>query len=174
MQFNKTVKNHMLLGCIQLMKEDDTPEHRTMFLSELENSEFYAPALVTPEPVTDPITGDMTLDPKSKIQFPMLPTTDGRCFLMAFTDDTEYQKWVDKNAQLPKFVMNLEDFAGMMFVPDAQGKEAPAIGLVINPLGCNVVIPRELLAGIYAGKLPEVQEYIHRQSQMQKKDSEKD
>ena len=23
MQYNKTVKNHMLLGCIQLMKEDD-------------------------------------------------------------------------------------------------------------------------------------------------------
>ena len=162
----------MLLGCIQLMKEDDTPEHRTMFLSEMEKSEFYAPACVTPEPETAPITGDMKLDPQSKIQFPMLTTTDGRCFLMAFTDDAEYQKWVDKNALLPKFVMKLEDFVGMMFVPDSRGKEAPAIGLVINPFGCNILIPREMLAGIYAGKLPEVQKYIHRQKQLRENDSE--
>lgn len=164
----------MLLGCIQLMKEEDTQEHRNMFLSELEKSEFYSPAMVTPEPEIDPITGDMKLDPQSKIQFPMLPTTDGRHFQMAFTDDVEYQKWVDKNAQLPKFVMNLEDYMGMMLVPDSQGKESPAIGLVINPLGCNVIVPKELMAGMYAAKLPEMQEYIHRQHQKKQEDSEND
>lgn len=173
MQYNKTVKNHMLLGCIQLMKEDDTPEHRTMFLSELEKCEFYAPALVTPEPEIDPITGDLTLDPQSKIQFPVLPTTEGESFLMAFTDSVEYQKWADRNSSLPKFVLNLEDYIGMLFVPDSQGNHTPAVGLVINPFGCNVVIPKEMLAGIYMGRFPEVQDYIHRQ-QMKKKENEKD
>ena len=35
----------MLVGCIQLMKAEDTPEHRSMFVEELVKASFQAPEI---------------------------------------------------------------------------------------------------------------------------------
>ena len=35
MEFNKPVSNPMMVGSIELLKAEDTPEHRQMFLDEL-------------------------------------------------------------------------------------------------------------------------------------------
>ena len=163
MVYNKTVKNPLLLGCIQLMREEDSADHRNMFYEELMKSEFIAPASVTPDPDIDPVSKFMTLDPNSRIQFPLLLNTEGKRFLMAFTDEAEYRKWVERNAELPRFVLTLDDYAKMMFSPDSQGVETDAVGLVINPLGCNMVIPKNMLAGILAGRYPEIRQYIVQQ-----------
>ena len=53
MEFNKTVSNPMLVGCIELVKEEDTPDHRNMFVTELLKASFQAPAVIDPEPVAD-------------------------------------------------------------------------------------------------------------------------
>ena len=34
MEFNKPVSNPMMVGSIELLKAEDTPEHRQMFLDE--------------------------------------------------------------------------------------------------------------------------------------------
>ena len=34
MEFNKPVSNPMMVGSIELLKAEDTPEHRQMFLEE--------------------------------------------------------------------------------------------------------------------------------------------
>ena len=36
MEFNKSVSNPMLMGAIERMKVEDTPEHRNRFIGELE------------------------------------------------------------------------------------------------------------------------------------------
>ena len=53
MEFNKNVSNPMLVGAIELMKAEDTPEHRSMFVDELVKAEFLSPAMVDPVPEED-------------------------------------------------------------------------------------------------------------------------
>ena len=97
MEFNKTVSNPMLVGCVQLMRAEDTPEHRNMFVAELVKASFQAPAIIEPAPVEDE-EGRLVLASGSMIQFPMLSTPDGKRFFMGFTDAVEYRKWADRKS----------------------------------------------------------------------------
>lgn len=152
MEFNKPVSNPMLVGCFELLKADDTVEHRNMLVNELQNAKLMAPALIEPVPEED-AEGNLRLIPGSKIQFPMLSTSDGKQFFMGFTDDMEYQKWVEHNESLPTFALKFDDYVGMMLNKDAQGNACPALGIVINPYGANLVVSREMIAGIMGARL---------------------
>ena len=122
-----------------------------MFVGELQKSGFIAPAVVEPAPVED-AEGKLTLAPGSKIQFPMLTTPDKKWFYMGFTDMAEYRKWQEKNKDLPFFAMKFEDYARILFGRDSQGNVCPALGFVINPLGANIIVPKEMVAGIMAAR----------------------
>ena len=67
MEFNKPVSNPMLVGSIELLKEEDTPDHRNMFVSEMTNASFLAPALIDPEP-TENAEGKLTITGSRKKQ----------------------------------------------------------------------------------------------------------
>lgn len=142
----------MLVGCIELMKAEDTPEHRNMFVAELTKASFQAPAVIDPEPAADE-EGNLTVTPGSRVQFPMLSTPDGKKFFMGFTDPGEYRKWAEKNKELPTFSLRFDDYANMVLRKDAQGNECPALGFVINPMGANVIIPKEMIAGVMAARV---------------------
>ena len=157
MEFNKSVANPMLVGTIQLMKEEDTPEHRNMFVTELQKSSLIAPALIEPEPAVN-AEGQQVIAPGSKIQFPMLTAPDGKRFFMGFTDMAEFQKWKDKNKELPFFALKFDDYVGMLFRKDANGTPCPALGYVVNPLGENILVPRELMAGIMAARVAQMKQ----------------
>lgn len=157
MEFNKTVVNPMLVGSIQLMKEEDTPEHRNMFVLELQKASLISPALIEPEPVEN-AEGVPVLSPGSKIQFPMIFTPNKKSFFMGFTDISEYKKWQEKNKELPFFALKFEDYVGMLMGKDAQGNLCPALGFVINPYGENVVVPRELVAGVMAARMAQLRQ----------------
>lgn len=85
MEFNKPVSNPMMVGTIELLKAEDTPEHRQMFLEELQKAKFLAPVVIDPVPQPDE-KGQVRIPRDAKVQFPMLSTEDGRKFFMAFTD----------------------------------------------------------------------------------------
>lgn len=157
MEFNKTVVNPMLVGSIQLMKEEDTPEHRNMFILELQKASLISPALIEPEPVEN-AEGTLVIAPGSKIQFPMIFTPNKKSFFMGFTDISEYKKWQEKNKELPFFALKFEDYVGMLMGKDAHGNLCPALGFVINPYGENVVVPRELVAGIMAARMAQLRQ----------------
>ena len=151
MEFNKPVSNPMMVGSIELLKAEDTPEHRQMFLDELQKAKFLAPVVIDPVPQPDE-KGQVKIARDSKVQFPMLSTEDGRKFFMAFTDWTELKKWRDEENQ-QTFAMNFDDYAGMLLRKDAQGNISPALGFVINPFGGNIVVTREMVASMIAAKL---------------------
>lgn len=151
MEFNKPVSNPMMVGSIELLKAEDTPEHRQMFLDELQKAKFLSPVVIDPVPQPDE-NGRVTITRDSKVQFPMLSTEDGRKFFMAFTDWTELKKWRDEENQ-QTFAMNFDDYAGMLLRKDAQGNISPALGFVINPFGGNIVVTREMVASMIAAKL---------------------
>ena len=151
MEFNKPVSNPMMVGSIELLKAEDTPEHRQLFLDELQKAKFLSPVVIDPVPQPDE-KGQVKIARDSKVQFPMLSTEDGRKFFMAFTDWTELKKWKDEEHQ-QTFAMNFDDYAGMLLRKDAQGNISPALGFVINPFGGNIVVTREMVAGMIAAKL---------------------
>ena len=159
MEFNKPVSNPMMMGFIELLKEDPSEEHRSMFVNELVKGSYMAPVNLVPAPVQTP-DGRWVVDPDTQFHFPFLKTTDGKEFFMGFTDQAEFDKWVEVNRPAPYFALNFEDYANMMFLADGSGKACTAEGLVINPMGANVVIPRAMMAGILITKLPEVQAHI--------------
>ena len=160
----------MLLGCIELMKEDDTPEHREMFAEEFMKASFLAPAVVDPLPIIDE-EGNETIAPGSKIQFPMLGAPDGKRLFVAFTDRNEYDTWCEKNGYLPCFTLKLEDYGQMLLTKNPLGELPPAIGLVINPLSTNLLIGRELVANLMTRKMmanPNVRAMMQAQAAQQK------
>ncbi len=163
MEFNKSVSNPMLVGTIELMKEEDTPEHRNMFLGELTKAELLSPAIIEPAPKEDD-SGKLAILPGSKVQFPMLSAPDGKKFFMAFTDTREYDKWKEKNSDFPAFALKLEDYAAMVLRRDAQGNICPALGVVINPFGANIVLPREMLAGIMSARVAQAKQMAAKQA----------
>ena len=151
MEFNKPVSNPMLVGAIQLMKAEDTPEHKNMFANEMMKAKFLAPAIINPAPEPNE-AGELRIAPGSQIQFPMLSTPNGHKFFMAFTDQSELKKWKDEENQLT-FALTFDDYAGMLLSKDQQGNTSPAIGMVINPFGANIVVPKEMAANLMRAKL---------------------
>lgn len=155
MEFNKPVTNPMLVGSIELLKAEDTPDHRKLFMDEVMKAAFLIPAVVEPTPKPD-AEGKVRIPPDSKIQFPMLSAPDGKRFFMAFTDWTELKKWKDEEGQ-QTFAMSFKDYADMLFRKDANGNDSPAGGFVINPFGGNMVITKELAAGFIAAAMQKSQ-----------------
>lgn len=143
MEINKSVANPMLVGAIELMKAEDTPEHRSLFMEEVKKANFLAPVIISPAPEQDD-QGIFHLQPNSQIQFPMLKAPDGKQFFMAYTDMSELKRWKDEENQ-QTFLMKLTDYAQMMFQKDDQGRENPSAGFVINPFGGNMAITKELV-----------------------------
>ncbi len=162
MEFNKNVSNPMLMGTIELMKAEDTPQHRNMFVGELAKASFLAPALIDPSP-TEGTDGKLTIAPGSKVQFPMITGMEGVKVFAAFTDMKEYERWQEKNQKLPFFALKIEDYAAMILRRDPKGNICPALGVVINPLGANVIVPREMLAGIMSAKVAQAKQMAEKQ-----------
>ncbi len=156
MEFNKPVSNPMLVGALELLRAEDTPDHRTLFMDEVLKATFLIPAIVTPTPEPDE-EGKVKIAPGSKVQFPMLTAKDGKSFFMAFTDWTELKKWKDEEGQ-QTFAVRFQDYADMLFRKDAEGNMNPAGGFVINPFGGNMVMTRELMAGMMASALKQARE----------------
>ena len=97
----------MLVGSMELLKADDTKEHLTMFLTELQKAELLAPALIDPAPLEEE-EGEQKILPGSKVQFPMLSASDGKRYFMGFTDEGEYRLWEEKNQPCPTFALKFD------------------------------------------------------------------
>lgn len=149
MELSKNVSNPMLIGAIELMKAEDTPEHRNLFVGELMQAKLLAPAVLDPVPVSDE-NGNLKAAPGTKCLFPMLTAKDGRRFFMAFTDLPELQKLQDaeKNHTV---AVSFAEYASVMLnggkgKNESKEQESAPVGIVLNPFGANLVIPREMAA----------------------------
>ena len=145
MEFNKPVSNPLLMGSIELMKAEDTPAHRNMFMGELAKAEFLSPAIIEPAP--QEADGKLAIAPGSKVQFPMINSPDGAKFFK----------------ELPTFAMKIEEFAAMILRRDPKGGLCPALGMVINPMGANILVPREMLAGMMSARAAQMQRMAEKQ-----------
>lgn len=134
----KPITNPMLVGAMELLKAENTPDHRKLVMEEVMHAKFLSPVVVDPAPVPDE-KGVSTITKDHKINLPMLSTADGKHFFMAFTDVQELQKWKkEDNQQI--FGFDFKDYVRMII---AEG--SVSCGVIINPFGHNLMIPREMI-----------------------------
>ncbi len=134
----KPVSNPMLVGAMELLKAENTPDHRKMVMEEVMHAKFLSPVIVDPVPVPDE-NGVSKITKDHKINLPMLSTGEGKHYFMAFTDLQELQKWKkEDNQQI--FGFEFKDYVRMIV---AEG--STSCGVIINPYGHNLMIPKEML-----------------------------
>lgn len=148
MEYNKSVSNPLLMGAIELVKAEDTPAHKKMVSDEIVKAVYMTPARVTPVPPE----GETKLPPGSNVQLPVIAAPNGKQFFLAFTDKAELKKWKDDEEQ-QTLAMTFDDYAMMMFRKDNQGNMSPVSGIVINPMGANIIVPKEMVAQYVAAKM---------------------
>ena len=89
---NKKITNPMLVGIIELMRIENTPERRRVFMEEVAKATLITPAYVESRPGFDE-NGEIAIKDESRIQMPMLSSKNGEKFFMAFTDIEEMKKF---------------------------------------------------------------------------------
>ena len=142
MVFRKKVENPMLAGTIEMMKADNTPEHRLMMMEEIFQAEFLTPVRSIPAPVKND-DGTYRLEPGSKLQFPLINGKDGKQFFVACTNEGELVKCFKDDEDPHYFTVSFKELSEMQVRKDANGNMSPAVGIVINPLSSNIIIPKE-------------------------------
>lgn len=141
MEYNKAVSNPMLVGAIELAKEERTPEHQKLVTEEIFKAVFVSPARVTPTPEADGVE----ISPDMHLLFPALEAPGGIRFYMAFTDTQELNRWKDAK-DWQSVTMTFEDYTKLMFKKDDREKENPVVGVVINPFTANIIIYKDKIA----------------------------
>lgn len=137
----KPITNPMLVGAMELLKAENTPDHRKLVMEEILHAKFLSPVTIDPVPVPDE-NGMTRVPPNSKVEIPMLTTSEGKHFFMAYTDIQELQKW-KKEPNQQVFGFDFKDYVGMI-----NAENSTSDGLIINPFGHNLLIPKEMLAGM--------------------------
>lgn len=135
---DKTISNPMLVGALELMHAENTPEHRTMVMEEVLHAKFLSPVLMDP-PQEPGKKGSTKIPEGVKMQVPMITSKDGKHFFMAYTDIKELSKW-SKGGTHPIVTLTFNDYVVMI-----QNALHVCDGLVINPLGKSMVIPTEMV-----------------------------
>lgn len=140
----KPITNPMLVGAIELLRADDTIEHRHMVMEEIAHATLLSPVTIIPEPVPDE-SGIPRITPEHNVQVPLI-AMGGRRFFMAFTDYAELQKW-SKGEKKSVFGFRFSDYLNMM-----QGAGDSCDGLAVNPAGNNLILSKEMIFNMISTK----------------------
>lgn len=135
------IANPMLIGAMELVKKNKSPENIKVFMDELLHARLISPIVITPPPVVDE-SGKARLTQESKISIPMIPGPDDKKYFMAFTDMDEVKKLKTKGP-INVLPFGLKDYAVMM--AKAENK---CDGIVINPAGNGSVVNKAMVAAI--------------------------
>ncbi len=147
MLFNKPVSNPYLAGAVELVKSDDSPENKKTLAEQIMKAEYLCPVFVAPHPVKDE-NGIPRLAENAKVQFPTLRCPDGRLLFPVFSDAEELHKWKSEEDCPYTYACNFDDMTQLLsHLPKQEGAEV-ATGFVINPMGCNYVVERDMVANL--------------------------
>ena len=152
MIFNAKIENPMLVGAIEIMKQDQgqDPKKRETVLEEILKASFLCPATVSAPPLQGE-DGQPYLPDDCEVQQKMVRDKEGRPLLLAFTSQEEMDKWLGERA-IRDFVygfgMSFLEYADLMLQKLPDGSRGPAQGFVIDPYGCNLVVDRDMVANI--------------------------
>lgn len=140
---NKTmyIANPMLVGAMELVKKNKSPENLKVLMDELAHSRLLSPVVITPQPTVDE-TGKVKMAEDSKFSVPMLAGPDGRKFFVAYTDMNEIKK-IKSEKPINVFPFAFTEYAAMVAKADAE-----CDGLAINPQSNGPIIAKPMIAAI--------------------------
>jgi hypothetical protein len=145
------ISNPMLIGAMELIKKNKSPETLKVFMDEVLHARFLAPIVITPPPVADE-NGKVKLTEENKISIPMVSGPDGRKFFLAYTDMGELSKMkLESNMSVMGF--NFNDYAIMVAKSDEK-----CDGFVINPQSNGPIVNKNMVATIMNTVLKKKQE----------------
>lgn len=130
--------NPMLMGALELLRAENTQDHRNMVMQELLKAKFLCPVFVDP-PLTANEEGVARAGADSKVNMLLITASDGNKFFMGYTDMEEVSKWTSQ----PKhqmIVFRFADYVQMLIKP-----ECDVNGVVINPYDHNLVITKSMI-----------------------------
>ena len=136
----KTISNPMLIGALELLKAENTQEHRNMVMQEVLHAQFMSPVIVDPPLVPDE-NGVARMTAENKINLLMLTTGEKKRFFMAFTDMEEL-KMYKTDAKYQIFAFRFSDYIKMLLNPEGDPNNS---GVIINPYDHSLVITKEMI-----------------------------
>ena len=141
MEFNKSVSNPLLIGAIELVRAENTPEHMKLLTDQMLQAKYMTPAVVTLIPSEGKENANAEETGKH-VNMPLLAAPGGKQYFMAFTDMEELKRW---QSQTPHqvFAMKFSDYVNMLLKPDCEVN-----GVVINPFDHNLVITKDMILGM--------------------------
>ena len=128
----------MLMGALELLRAENTPDHRSMVMQEILRSRFLCPVIVDP-PLVANEEGVARANADSKVNMLLLTANDDKKYFMGYTDMEEVNKWTSQ----PKhqmIVFKFADYVHMLLKPDCEVN-----GIVINPFDHNLVITKDMV-----------------------------
>lgn len=153
MTFDKQVENPRLIGAIEVMKNAPTVEHKQDFIGEMLKAEFMTPVIVTPDPVQSE-DGRWQVPESPQFQFPTVVNKAGdKQFFLAFTDKEEMDKW-EPTRGMHTYACTYEDFFIMLLKRNETPSNVPVSGFVINPMGCNLIVDKDMMINLFVRKRP--------------------
>lgn len=137
----KFISNPMLIGAMELVKKNKSPENLKVFMDELLHARLISPIVITPPPTIDE-NGKAKLTEENKISIPMIPGPDDKKYFMAFTDMEELKKLKAKGS-INVLPFGIKDYAVMM--ANAADK---CDGIAINPTSNGPIVNKAMVAAI--------------------------
>ena len=91
----KSFNNPMLMGALELLRAENTPDHRNMVMQEILRSRFLCPVIVDP-PLVANEEGVARANADSKVNMLLLTANDDKKYFMGYTDMEEVNKWTSQ------------------------------------------------------------------------------
>lgn len=126
------IHNDELKKALETLKENRNPQNEAVMFSELSKAHLLVPVQ---------FSGN---NPKNlQIKFILVNTNDGRSFFPAFTDEEEAKKlkMPDGKTNGQYIVRSLMEYEPIFHDP-----KTAAEGIVLNPMGANIVLPKALVS----------------------------
>lgn len=127
----ENIRNPELVLALNVFKAEDTPAARRAIATALGTAKLLAPVVLEQLPQEQPGAGAL----QAKVKYTMFAKPDGTKLFPAFTDMDEMKKWQAEPGQT--VVMRLQDYVQLLMREGA--------GLVINPQGQNVFVPKQMV-----------------------------
>ena len=144
---NKPIANDELVKQMELVKTENTPESKNLFISSMLAARFLVPVMVDLSPemadTSAKKSGVMPIPHGTKISFHSLKSADGEVFHMAFTDKNELIKWSGYKNGMQIALLTFWDFGEMVKTTGLSFG-----GFVINPFSHNMMVRRGMIQSI--------------------------
>lgn len=133
----ESIRNPELVLALNVFKAEDTPAARRAITTALKGAKLLSPVIleqVLDEKDREP-DGSVALQQKTRVQYTMLAKPDGTKLFPAFTDWDELHKW--KEGPCQTVIMTVREYAQLL--------RREGAGLILNPKGQNVYVPKQMI-----------------------------